>query len=155
MGVGESFRTGGIVDTAAMEKEDEHESENDENENDEPHGILGRYLYFQRMNLVHSEVVPSHNILDKGYRLAQTATRTKQFVIQPNFCAANRNFKGPEILNIFEVVSDRSGNEWAVKLLKYSKPVKDDISPHSSYDRMEKLVKAFSFQCNFMFKPVH
>ena len=134
MGVGESLWTGGIVGTDVIEKEDEDESEDNDHENDEPHSILERQLYFQRIDLVHGEIRPFHDILDKGYQLAQASTRTKQFVIQPNFCTTNRNFKGSEILNMSEIVSHRSVNEWAVKQLKHSKHVKESISANPSYD---------------------
>lgn len=137
-----------------MVSKDQDEREAPDHAADEPHSILGRQLHFQRSDLFEGEMKPTHNILDKGYRISQETARNHQFIIQPNFTNAAQKFKGEEILCIAEIASDRSANERGVRVLKRSAYITDGVESSASFERMEKVTKAFSFRCNFMFKPV-
>jgi hypothetical protein len=117
-------------------------------------GILARQEKFQRCDLVNGDVKEVNNILDKGYRVVQAMIRYSQKVTQPIFASLLRNFRGTEGLCIAEIASDRSGNERAVRCVKQSGYISRGIDRNQSFERMNNVWKAFSFQCNFMFKPV-
>ena len=155
LGTSEAVFTGGISDSSMMVSVDQDPIENMNHKDDEPHSVLGRQLHFQRNDLVDGEVKPAHNILDKGYKITQEAVRLDQHIIQPNFMNAKKGFKGEDVLCTAEVASDRSGNERAVKIVKRSAYITDGIAANQLFARMEKVVKAFSCRCNFMFRPIH
>ena len=69
------------------------------------------------------------------------------------FSKNDSGFSGIEGLCTSEVVSDRSGNERAVSVAKRSNYLKRGLDHNQSFDRMNESWKAFSFQCNFVFKP--
>ena len=117
-------------------------------------GILARQEQFQKSDLVDGEIKEVNNILDKGYRVVQAMIRYSQKVIQPIFASPLRNFRGKEGLCIAEIASDRSGNERAVRCVKQSGYISRGIDRNQSFERMNNVWQAFSFQCNFMFKPV-
>ena len=117
-------------------------------------GILLRQKEFQDKDLVNGVVKEFHNILEKGYMLIQAIYRYCQKVIQPIFSPMGFGFKGIEGLYIAEVASDRSGNQRAVKCVKQSNFITDGLHSNQSFSRMNKVWKAFAFQCNFMFQPV-
>mmetsp|Transcript_399 Transcript_399/g.562 ORF Transcript_399/g.562 Transcript_399/m.562 type:complete len:152 (+) Transcript_399:825-1280(+) len=137
-----------------MISKDQDEREAPDHAGDELHSMLGRQLHFQRGDLIDGEVKPTHNTLDKGYRISQEAARNHQFLVQPNFTNAAQRFKGEETLCISEIASDRSANERAVRVLKRSACITDGVESSASFESLEKVTKAFSFRCNFMFKPV-
>ena len=70
------------------------------------------------------------------------------------FSIDHQNLSGFEGLFISEVVSDRSGNERTVNYVKISAYLADGVDKHQCFVRVNKVWKAFTFQTNFMHKPV-
>ena len=70
------------------------------------------------------------------------------------FSRNKQNFKGEEGLCISEVAPDRSGNEHAVKCVKSSRYLADDVHMRQSFLRAKNVWKAFAIQINFVHKPV-
>ena len=97
------------------------------------------------------------NILDKGYRVTQAAWRMGQFVLQPIFAKSDRKFTTADILKSASVATDRSGNERAVRVSKMSSYIKrgTEGSHNKDLPRLCDIWLAWSFQANFMFKPIY
>ena len=83
------------------------------------------------------------------------AWRNGQFVLQPNFAPSDRKFSTKETLRGASIAADRSGNERAVRVSKLSAYVKRGTKLHKNVDRLCDVWLAWSWQANFMFKPVH
>ena len=95
------------------------------------------------------------NILDKGYRVTSAAWRTgKQFVLQPSFAKADQKFSSLETLRSAAIASDRGANERAVRLAKMSGQIHNGVTGSQSLERLSDLWLTWSFQCNFIYKPV-
>ena len=75
---------------------------------------------FHNEDLVNGKVKPFHNILDKSYRVAQSALSNNERVIQPIFTKTGHGFSQLNRLCISEIVLDRSGNEQATNVVKRS-----------------------------------
>lgn len=118
-------------------------------------GILDRQKSFATEDLVRNEELPFINILDKGYRINLAAWRAgRQQVLQPVFARSDRTFTADETIQSAEVASDRSCNERAVKLAKASGYIQRGIAPGGDNSLMDDVWLAWSFQTNFMYKPV-
>ena len=99
--------------------------------------------------------VPWVNILDKGYRVTGAAWRAgKQFVLQPSFGKSDKKFSSIETLRSAAIASDRGGNERAVRLSKMSRELHDVTTGNQSMERLSDIWLTWSFQCNFIYKPV-
>ena len=66
-----------------------------------------------------------------------------------------RKFSTKETLRAASVAADRSGNERAVRVAKMSAYIKRGTALHKNVDRLCDVWLAWSWQANFMFKPVH
>ena len=95
------------------------------------------------------------NIVDKGYRVRSAAWRSgQQFVLQPSFAKSDRKFSTNETLRSAAIASDRGANERAVRLSKLSKQLQEGKIGSKSIERLSDLWLTWSFQCNFLYKPV-
>ena len=97
---------------------------------------------------------PFRNILEKGYRVTQYILQNHQKIMQPKHSKDGHDFTGDERLCIFEIASDRPGNEMAVKYVKQSECLTDGLNQHQDFARVNVFWKVFSFQTNFMYFPV-
>jgi hypothetical protein len=71
---------------------------------------------------------PWYNILDRGFRVTTTVYKNGQVhVVQLSFCVSDRRFVAHETIAGAKVSSDRSGNERAVRIIKYSSYIKDGL----------------------------
>ena len=103
---------------------------------------------------VHSNV-PFSNIMDKGYRIVLEAHRCGgQICIQPNFAQSDRRFNSNEVLRSAAIATDRSSNERAVKVSKRSGLVARGQHPGHSTSTIADAWLCWTFQVNFMYKPV-
>ena len=95
------------------------------------------------------------NVLDRGYRSTQAAWRAGgQFIHQPTFAKSDAKFSTIDTLSAASVAADRSGNERAVRVAKMSSYVKSGTTKHKNTVRLADVWLAWSWQANFMFKPV-
>jgi hypothetical protein len=95
-------------------------------------------------------------ILDKGYRITTAAWECgEQLVIQPAFAQSDKQFTSLQTLRSAAVAADRSGNERAVKYAKMCGYIHSGLKNNARSQRMCDVWLCWSFQCNFMFRPVH
>jgi hypothetical protein len=95
------------------------------------------------------------NIMDKGYRCSLAAWRTgRQLMMQPAFARSDRRFTSGEVLRSGAVAAHRSGNEWAVNVMKRSGLLKRGLQKRQSTAVIADAWLAWGFQVNFMYKPV-
>lgn len=100
------------------------------------------------------EVIPFTNILDRGYQLSLQAFRHgKQTVWQPDFQKKRRRFTGSETLRSASCASVRSGNERAMRKGKLSGFLRKGLRPGENPRRYDDVWLAWTFQCNFMYRP--
>ena len=121
----------------------------------EQSGIFELQEAFAALDLVDGEILPFSIIFDKGYRCVLAAYRAGgQECIQPIFARSDRRFMTRETIISASVATDRSGNERGVKLAKKSGFIKRGLTSAGSPERLNYAWLAWSFQTNFMFKPV-
>jgi hypothetical protein len=115
-------------------------------------GILEMQQQFQ----INDGGIPFTNVLDRGYRVSRAAWRHGQFVLQPVFASSDKKFSGTEVLLSASIAADRSANERAVRVSKLSSYIKRGTMAHNNKDleRLSDVWLAWSWQANFMFKPV-
>jgi DDE superfamily endonuclease len=95
-------------------------------------------------------------IVDKGYRITTAAWQCgEQLIIQPAFAQSDKQFTSLQTLRSAAIAADRSGNERAVKYSKMCGYVGIGLRHSQRSHRMCDVWLCWSFQCNFMFKPVH
>jgi hypothetical protein len=117
-------------------------------------GILEQQKQFVADDPVHSDV-PFTMILDKGHRITTQAFQSgEQRVMQPDFARSDRKFNSHEVLRSAGVATDRSGNERAVNVVKRSGLIQRGLQNHQQASTIDDAWLAWSFQVNFMFKPV-
>ena len=75
-------------------------------------------------------------------------------IMQTVFVKSDEKFSGKETLTSASVATDWSGNERAVNVMKKSRFVKRRLQPNVCPVQLDKIWCAFSFQDNFMYKPV-
>jgi hypothetical protein len=118
-------------------------------------GILQEQKAYVPLHDKHSKEIRWVNILDKGYRIVSAAWRTgEQFVLQPAFAKSDRKFNTVKTIKSCAVASDRGGNERAVRIAKMSGFLKEGLRHNQTLDRLSDACLAWSFQANFMYKPV-
>ncbi len=124
-------------------------------------GYLQRQKNFADQNLVVLDGndtpinLPFTNIYDKGYRAKMIAWKTgRQLVRQPIWAESDKRFGRKETLITACVATDRAGNERAVKVCKMAWYVRRGFYPNMSARRLNDAWTTWSFQANFMFKPV-
>jgi DDE superfamily endonuclease len=94
-------------------------------------------------------------IVDKGYRVDEAAWNNgQQIVMQPPFHRSDVKFCSYDVLRASAIAHNRSGNERVVNYAKKSDYVRSGLHPHECPKRLDKVWKAWGFQCNFMYKPV-
>jgi DDE superfamily endonuclease len=94
-------------------------------------------------------------ILDRGYRVSALAYNEGRYnIVQPCFNRSDRKFTAKETLRSAAIANDRSANERAVNLAKNSEYVSTGLKPNQNPTRLNKVWKAWGFQCNFLYKPV-
>lgn len=102
-----------------------------------------------------SRVEPFMNILDRGYRAARAAMMAgKQMILQPAFVSADRQFNTKEIMTSSAIAADRSGNERAVNRMKQSRHIPRGMQQHHDVELFCDVWLSWSFQVNFMYKPM-
>lgn len=95
------------------------------------------------------------NILDKGYRVGAAAWQAGgQLVLQPSFAKAEQKFSSHETIRSAGIAADRSANERAVNRCKGCGYLQSGIKTSTDYTRISNVWLAWSFQANFMYKPV-
>ncbi len=110
---------------------------------------------FAEQDKVDGEVIPFTNILDKGYRVNLPAWRAgKQLIIQPTFKTSDKKFSGRQTIHTADVATTRSGNERAVNRCKQSGFIKRGMHQRTKGATMDDVWLTWSFQTNFMYKPV-
>jgi len=117
-------------------------------------GILEVMQLFVAECALHSDI-PFTLILDKGYRIVLDALHSGgQMTVQPNFAKSDRKFNSEEVLRSAAIATDRSANERGVRVCKHSGLLKRGLQHHQSTAAIDDAWCAWSFQVNFMFKPV-
>ena len=117
--------------------------------------IFGKQQAFAEQDKVDGKIIPFTNIFDKGYRVNLPAWRVgRQQVIQPNFARSDRKFNANETIRSANIATDRSGNERAVDRCKLSGYIKRGIHQTMKPSTMDNVWLAWSFQTNFMYKPI-
>ena len=102
-----------------------------------------------------SEENPFVNIVDKGFRSIVAALRAgKQLLLQPFFAKSDQKFNTHQVLTSAAIAADRAGNERAVDVAKRAGMLKRGVRPRESLDRICDVWLGWSFQANFMYKPV-
>jgi len=98
--------------------------------------------------------LPFTNIVDKGYRCVIAAWRKGQYLVQPKFARSDRKFTTEDILTSACIATDRSGNERAVNVCKYSGVIQRGLLRSGNPADLDDTWLAWSFQSNFVFRPV-
>ena len=110
---------------------------------------------FAKNDLVDGKLKPFWNMLDKGYRVNVPAWRAgRQMIMQPVFANSDRKFSGRETIHTADVATSRSGNERGVNRTKQSAYIKRGLRQNANPTTMNDVWLAWSFQTNFMYKPV-
>lgn len=118
-------------------------------------GIFERQNLFAEQDLVNGVVLPFTNTLDRGYHVNMIAwSAGRQVVVQPTCTRRSENFSGEDTIRSADVADKRSSNERAVKVEKQSGYIKRGVPAGGSLETMDDVWLAWSFQINFMFKPV-
>ena len=94
------------------------------------------------------------NILDRGYRSTRAAWASGQLILQPTFAKSDKQFSTRDLIRSTSVAADRSGNERAVRVTKMSAYVKRGTQTHKNIDQLSDVWETWSYQSNFMYKPV-
>ena len=95
------------------------------------------------------------NILDKGYKVGAAAWQAGgQLVLQPSFAKAEQKFSSHDTIRSAAIAADRSANERAVNRCKGCGYLEMGIKSHTDLERISDVWLAWSFQINFMYKPV-
>ena len=93
--------------------------------------------------------------MDRGYRVTLSAWRTgRQTVIQPSFTDSNKKFSAQQTIHTAEVATLCSGNKRAVGRCKQSGFIKKGLRQTADPQTMDDVWLTWSFQTNFMYKPV-
>ena len=138
--------TGAVSDT-------QYNGEGDKN--DEKKQILKVQWDFTRNDLVDGTEIPFTNTTDKGYRLTSAAWQYgHQLVLQPDFKTSDAKFSDKQTISSSTVASHRSGNERAVKYAKLPGILNSAESGNIDYRRIDDILMASGFQCNFMYKLI-
>ena len=118
-------------------------------------GYLEEQMAFQRKDLVGDNVIPFTNIYDKGYRAKLVAWRMgEQQVLQPVWAQSDKRFSRDDTLLIAAVAHDRGSNERAVNVCKRSWFISRGFQSNGCPKMLNSAWLTWSFQANFMFKPV-
>lgn len=96
------------------------------------------------------------NILDRGYKvMGECFAVGEQKCLQPTFTKSGEpKFSGNNTQLTASVAADRSGNERAVKMAKISKYIKDGYKQTVNVEELCDVWLAWSFQVNFVYKPI-
>jgi hypothetical protein len=116
-------------------------------------GILDAQENFAKKIDITSKI-PFTNILDKGYRCSVAAWQKGQYVLQPFFAKSDQQFSTEQLIPSAAIATDRGGNERAVNVCKRSGLLQRGLDHHGSTTRLDDAWLAWSFQANFMYKPV-
>jgi hypothetical protein len=115
-------------------------------------GILEMQQDFVKTDLTSN--LPFTNIVDKGYRCVIAAWRKGQYLVQPKFARSDRKFTTADILTSACIATDRAGNERAVNVCKYSGVIQRGLYRNGNMADLDDSWLAWSFQSNFVFRPV-
>ena len=117
--------------------------------------IFGEQNNFSSNDLIAGNHLPFTNIFDKGYRSRLAAWRSgRQLTLQPDYARSDRKFHAKETIQSASIATDRSANERAVKICKMSSFLKRGLKNNGDPVRLDNAWLAWSFQANFMYKPV-
>ena len=97
---------------------------------------------------------PFTNVTDKGYRNVLAAWRKGQFLLQPTFARSDRHFTTFELLSSASIARDRAGNERAVNVCKRAGYIRRGLEKNQSAADLADAWLAWSFQVNFMYRPI-
>ena len=118
-------------------------------------GILEEQRCYAEADVEDGEdVLPFTNITDKGYRCVVAAWKKGQFLLQPTFHRTDQKITSRNLLTSATIASDRGGNERAVRVCKYSNLIKRKLHKNSDPAVFNECWLAWSFQVNFMYRPV-
>ena len=111
---------------------------------------------FAEGDIVYGNIVPFHNIFDKGYRVnLMTWRQGRQEVEQPIFAHSDKKFSGGEILRSASIIAaDCSANERVFKMLKMSDMIRRGLNCDGFPERLDNVCLAWISQCNFMFHKI-
>eukprot|EP00957_Ditylum_brightwellii_P181472 13823628-Ditylum_brightwellii.AAC.1 len=74
--------------------------------------------------------------------------------MQPSFAKSDQKFRGIQTIASASVATDHSGNECTVNRSKLSGILKCGLQSTGDFERLNDVWSTWSFQINFMFKPV-
>jgi len=118
-------------------------------------GILEEQRLYAEMDTASGEdVIPFTNITDKGYRCVMAAWKNGQFLLQPTFHRSDQKIGSKGLLTSATIASDRGGNERAVRVCKYSNLIKRGLQKNGDPAIFNEYWLTWSFQANFMYRPV-
>lgn len=118
-------------------------------------GYLQAQQDFVETDLVGGKKVKFLNILDRGYRGSMAAWQSgEQVTLQPPSAKSDARFKGKQTIFAGCIARDRSGNERGVNVCKRTGLVSRGFRQGTSAKRFNRGWRTWSFQANFMFKPV-
>ena len=118
-------------------------------------GYLQAQQDFVETDLVGGKKVKFLNILDRGYRGSMAAWQSGgQVTLQPPSAKSDQRFKGKQTIFAGCIARDRSGNERGVNVCKRTGLVSRGFRQGTSAKRFNRGWRTWSFQANFMFKPV-
>ena len=127
-------------------------SDSDYNNNE---GYLKGQINFAEEDKVDGRYIPFTNGLDKGYRAKMAAWRNgKQIAIQPPYAKSDKRFTGGQTIYAGCIAHDRSGNERGVNVCKRSGLFQRGFRQGMCPTQFQKTWRTWSFQANFMYKPV-
>ena len=117
--------------------------------------IFEKQHSFAKNDLNNGKYIAFTNIFDKGYRVNLPAWRAgRQLVRQPIFKKSDKKFTGRETIHSASIATDRSGNERAVNRCKLSGYIRRGLQQNGNPKLLDDAWLAWSFQSNFMYKPV-
>ena len=118
-------------------------------------GILEEQQSYAEADAVEGDnILPFTNITDKGYRCVIAAWKKGQFLLQPTFHRTDVKFGSKNLLTSATIASDRGGNERAVRVCKHSNLIKRGVHKNGNPAVFKECWLAWSFQTNFMYRPV-
>jgi hypothetical protein len=74
--------------------------------------------------------------------------------LQPTFGRSDQHFTTEDILTSAAIAKDRARNERAINVCKQSGVIKRGLLRNGSPEELDDSWMAWSFQANFMFRPV-
>ena len=117
--------------------------------------ILESQKKFALSDLVNGKLLPFTNMTDKGYRLLLAAWQNgHQLVLQPDFKESDAKFSAEQTISSSVIARDRSANERAVRIGKTADIFHMAKNGNTDLQLIDNIWLGWTFQANFMYKPV-